>query len=111
MMHHELKTHPPMFERILSGEKTFEVRRDDGRGFQAGDTLVLCEYNPAGTHDCDDAGCSQRRYTGRVVVKRVGFVAKGELFGLQLGSYAIMSLLPDEDPAPHSRQDNRLDQQ
>jgi hypothetical protein len=101
-MRHELKTHPPMYERLVAGEKTFEIRRDDGRGFQAGDTLVLLEFNPAGTHDCNDTDCNQRRYTGRGMVRKVGFVAKGDVFGLQLGPYAIMSLLPEDAGAEDS---------
>lgn len=40
---HKLKILPEYFEAVKSGSKTFEVRRDD-RGFQAGDTLFLQEY-------------------------------------------------------------------
>lgn len=39
-MTHELKTLPPFFEKVVSGEKTFEVRVND-RDYQAGDFLLL----------------------------------------------------------------------
>lgn len=43
MAEHELKILPEYFEAVVSGCKTFEVRKDD-RGFQAGDYLLLREY-------------------------------------------------------------------
>lgn len=42
-MEHKLKILPEYFEAVKSGSKSFEVRKDD-RGFQAGDTLFLQEY-------------------------------------------------------------------
>ena len=42
---HELKCHPIYFERIVSGQKKFEVRKND-RNFQVGDILILKEYDP-----------------------------------------------------------------
>lgn len=56
---HDLKTQPPYFEDVLTGQKTFEVRQDD-RGFQTGDTLLLREWNGA--------------YTGRAVRVRVRYI-------------------------------------
>lgn len=41
-MTHELKILPQFFEAVLSGAKTFEVRKDD-RPYKVGDTLVLKE--------------------------------------------------------------------
>lgn len=52
-MNHRLKTHPAPFEMVISGEKPFEIRKDD-RGYSVGDTLTLCEYIP-----------SENRFTGR----------------------------------------------
>lgn len=43
---HELKCRPEYFQRIVSGQKTFEVRKND-RNYQVGDTLVLKEFDPA----------------------------------------------------------------
>jgi len=94
-MEHELKVWPAYFERLLDGSKTFEVRRDD-RGYQPGDRLILCEYDPKGDHErCGAEGCRTVRYTGRRLVRTIGFVAKGTLFGLVLGEYAVLSLLPE----------------
>jgi len=42
-MLHVLKTVQPYFEALWSGEKRFEVRKND-RGFQVGDSLCLREY-------------------------------------------------------------------
>ena len=44
-MIHELKIYPEHFKNVLSGEKSFEVRKFD-RPFQVGDLLALNEYNP-----------------------------------------------------------------
>jgi Domain of unknown function (DUF3850) len=91
---HELKTWPEFFARLVSGEKTFDVRKDD-RGYQAGDVLVLREYDPGKGHECDDPNCFDNRYSGRSLSFRVGFVFK-QGFGVDLGGYVVLSLLPLE---------------
>jgi hypothetical protein len=78
MKKHSLKTWPPFFEEVVSGDKTFEVRIND-RGFDEGDLLKLCEYTP-------DNG-----YTGREIVKKVSYVMLGGAFGLKEG-WVIMGL-------------------
>ena len=40
---HDLKVAAAYFDALESGEKSFEVRRDD-RGFQRGDVLLLREW-------------------------------------------------------------------
>lgn len=97
-MIHDLKTAPVYFERVVSGEKTFEVRKDD-RGFQSGDTLILREWDEekcrAGQRcrpvfkPCDEH-C--RGYTGRTIRCDVGFIFKAGV-GVDLGEYVVMSLL------------------
>ena len=59
MTTHFLKTWPEPFNASLGGLKPFEVRMDD-RGFAAGDTLCLQEWDPF-----------SRSYTGRELLRRV----------------------------------------
>lgn len=74
-MTHELKILPKWFAAVESGDKTFEVRRDD-RPFQPGDRLLLRE------HDGE-------RYTGRECLVEVPFVLRGEYCR---DGYCIMSI-------------------
>jgi len=75
---HDLKTWPDFFRVILTGEKRFEMRKDD-RGFQAGDTLLLREWSKA-------AG-----YSGRIVRAEVLYLLGGQWPGLEAG-YVVMSI-------------------
>jgi len=70
MATHELKTWPEPFRALLSLRKTYEVRLND-RDFQAGDTLVLKEWEP-------DTG----RYTGWVLQCSVTYISHGGTWGL-----------------------------
>ncbi len=45
MKEHELKCRPEYLFRIISGQKRFEIRKND-RDFQVGDFLVLREFDP-----------------------------------------------------------------
>ena len=76
-MLHELKTLPEYYGAVLSGQKTFELRRDD-RGFQVGDTLKLREYE-------------NDEYTGREITRRVIYIRRGPVYGLAEG-WAILGL-------------------
>ena len=58
------KCWPELFEKILSGEKKFDLRLGDF-DFQKGDMLVLEEYNPI-----------TKEYTGRKIKKKIGFILK-----------------------------------
>lgn len=50
-MQHELKIWPQYYCRVANGTKTFEVREND-RGFQPGDTVILREWLPKnGTYE------------------------------------------------------------
>jgi len=44
-MEHQLKTWPIFFWDVVTGAKTFEIRKDD-RNFKVGHKLVLKEYDP-----------------------------------------------------------------
>lgn len=60
----EKKTWPEMFERVLSGAKTFDVRLADFK-IKPGDILVLREWDP-----------KTKKYTGRIIKKKVSYVSK-----------------------------------
>ena len=77
-MNHELKTWPCYYAAIISGRKTFEVRYDRDRGFQAGDMLLLREQDPRSAS-----------YTGRQCVARIGYVTAFE----QKPGWVVFSLL------------------
>ena len=90
MKTHELKTWPEYFGPLASGDKAFELRVND-RDFQAGDTLILNEWDP-----------KTRSFTGRLALRRVTFMLQGPFFnpshdrsepGLRQG-WVIMSLAP-----------------
>ena len=72
-MKHELKILPAYFEAVLSGEKTFEIRNNNDRGFQKGDTLVLREFDP-GLSSSTLTMC----YTGRTIERVVSYVSNYE---------------------------------
>ena len=58
---HLLKTWPVPFWDVVSGAKTFEVRRND-RDFKVGDYLMLKEYDP-----------KTKRYSGEYVIVQVDY--------------------------------------
>jgi len=58
----EKKTWAPYFQEILDGRKTFDLRLNDF-DIAEGDVLVLREYDP-----------ETKKYTGRQVEKKVGYV-------------------------------------
>lgn len=84
-MHHELKILPPYFEAVIEGRKTFEIRKDD-RGFQAGDTVTLREYDPY-RHTVEDW-----KYTKREHRATIGYVTAYE----QQPGYVVFSLVPND---------------
>lgn len=60
----ERKTWPEAFEKILSGDKTYDIRLADWK-IEPGDILVLREYDP-----------KTETFSGRVIEKKVGYVGK-----------------------------------
>lgn len=60
----EKKVWPEFFSKILSGEKTYELRLADWE-ISPGDILVLKEWDPA-----------KKAYTGRSLEKTVTYVLK-----------------------------------
>lgn len=81
---HKLKTWPAAFALVWSGDKPYEVRKDD-RGFEVGHGLELVEFEPheicrgSGAYegpagvDVECGGCAPPHgvYTGRVVLAEV----------------------------------------
>ncbi len=80
MSKHQLKVLPEFFEGLISGLKTFELRKND-RGYAVGDTLVLREWDAA-----------LRMFTGHDVVREVTYVLEGGQYGLDAG-YVILGLV------------------
>jgi hypothetical protein len=76
-VHHELKTWPEFFGPIITGEKTFEFRKDDGRNFQVGDTLELREWSPASMEYTGRHIAAEITYTLRTMGVPPGYVVLG----------------------------------
>ena len=82
---HELKVVPPYFDALVSGAKTFEVRKND-RAYQRGDVLKLREWHPAapGGGYCQNDGCRGWRNTAHwaecreVVYAEITYVYSGD---------------------------------
>lgn len=77
-MTQELKILPKYFEEVLSGVKTFELRKND-RNFNTEDILKLREYENG-------------QYTGRVIRRRVTYILHGGCYGLEEG-YVILGIV------------------
>ena len=77
---HELKCWMPFFQNVMEGAKSFEIRREDDRDFQVGDTLHLKEWDQ-----------KAERYTERWVSRLVTYVTRAPAWGLPEG-VAVLSL-------------------
>lgn len=78
-MTHEIKIWPCFYERVADGTKTFEVRDNDDRGFQNGDTVVLKEWsNEMVEVEPPPPGCISAKaiigFTGRELKFKIGYV-------------------------------------
>lgn len=79
MAKHELKILPEYYELVRSGDKTFELRKDD-RGFAVGDLVTLREWMP------------ESGYTGREIGSRIRYILRSTPeFGLEEG-YCILGI-------------------
>ena len=82
----EKKCWPEYFEKILNGEKKFEIRLANYE-CNPEDIIILREWNP-----------ETKQYTGRTVRKRITYVARTKDFNfwsekdIQQYGYQIMSL-------------------
>lgn len=75
---HHIKIERAHYDNVLSGRKTFEIRRND-RGYQAGDVVVL---HPLGEHGLYDEKSPNLEAT-------IGYVTQYE----QKENYVVFSLL------------------
>ncbi|MCC2544905.1 DUF3850 domain-containing protein [Hymenobacter sp. BT175] len=91
---HELKTWPACFAAVETGIKPFDVREDD-RGFQRGDALLLREYEP-----------DSEQYTGRTVVRWISYILTGGSFGVEPG-WCVLGF-GEQPPLPPGMVDTRL---
>ena len=89
MRTHELKTDPEVFQAVLDGLKTYEIRKND-RGFAVGDSLLLRETTHSGAAIAAGVPLA---YTGRQYATWVTHMLTGPVYGLEAG-WAILSLKP-----------------
>lgn len=98
MTTHTLKTIDICWDAVASGEKTFEVRKND-RFFQRGDTVVLRKIEgpagliPGAVVTAPDGGM----FSTCDLTRRIGWILQGGQFGIELG-YIVFSLEPDSTP-------------
>jgi hypothetical protein len=87
---HELKTDPEVFDAVMDGKKTFEIRRAD-RDYQVGDDLCLRRTKHTGKEMAQGAPLV---YSGGFWTVTVIHVLHGPVYGLQDG-WCIMSINPN----------------
>lgn len=75
---HKLKIQPQYYKKVVSGEKRFEIRKDD-RDFKVGDLIRLQEF--------------ENEYTGRETLYEIIYKLDGGDYGLEKG-YCILSIKP-----------------
>lgn len=78
-MIHQLKIEPQFFDDVVSGKKTFEIRKND-RDFKVGDFLALDEY-------------ADNKFSGRCCLVEALYILYGGTKSLPLG-YVCMSIRP-----------------
>lgn len=86
MNYHDLKILPEYFEQVRTGQKTFEIRKND-RDFQPGDTVALREYQQFSP--------TQGSYTGKSMHFTIGYVLPLE--GFVDKAWVVFSLLPERE--------------
>ena len=78
-----LKTDPIYFKLVVSGEKTFEVRKDD-RNYKEGQDLILQEYDQL-----------TKTYTGNEWHGKITMIMRDDAFCKK--GFCIMSIKPKEN--------------
>lgn len=62
---HKLKIMPQYFNDVKNGVKTFEIRKEDNRRFEVGDTALLQEYD-----------AERGAYTGNTIAVFISYVLR-----------------------------------
>ena len=94
-MIHELKIHPDFFKSVISGEKTFEIRKND-RPFKVGDMLALNEWD-------------WNAYTGRSCLVYVDFIMNSPEYvkeGMVVMSIKPCTVVRHTEPFDYSKRTN-----
>jgi len=73
VMIHKLKLNEEFFGEVLTGNKTFEVRRND-RDYKVGDWILLQSYCPL-----------KKQYTGGEVRRKITYILQGGNYGVEEG--------------------------
>lgn len=82
---HELKIWPQFYARVANGSKTFEIRNND-RGYQTGDKVILREWDPKPINPTDNVAIG---FTGSPPLEfKIGYVH------LMARDEVVFSLLP-----------------
>ena len=76
---HELKVWDTYYDSLESGQKNFEVRKND-RNFQVGDLLLLNCFNP-----------KKETYNGEKCLRRITYILHGDKFGIEK-EYCVIGL-------------------
>jgi hypothetical protein len=86
---HELKTDSFVFDSVVMGYKTYEIRKND-RDFTVGESVLLKETKYTGEEMKSGAPLV---YTGREFKALITHLLQGPVYGLQEG-WAILSIKP-----------------
>ena len=89
-MIHDLKILPQYFKEVVSGEKKFEIRKDD-RNFSVGDIIDLREFD-------------NNHYTGNIYSVKITYKFDGGSYGIEDG-YCVLSIEPIQSGAINDPQD------
>ena len=87
MIKHELKTDAEVFDAVVSGKKTYEIRYND-RNFVVGDVLILRKTLYTGQEMREGKPLV---YVDDAIERSVSHVLKGPIYGLSDG-WVILSI-------------------
>lgn len=87
MKEHELKTDPQVFDDVVAGRKSFEIRKDD-RGYEVGDVLKLRKTKHTGAEMAEGAPLE---YVEPPLYVYVSYILRGPIYGLADG-WVIMAI-------------------